>query len=184
MNKFIIITFILSSNFLLLGKQAPGDLAPVDNTKSDASKIIPDFINDKPKETSEAPIKSLPPINITPLHDYDVPDLKKLKEQPTTKNLHSPCVQEKKTLQHIHSEGKDILTVTYTSTSPEGYAFLKEKYPDLFEHAEKLHQKNFSAEKEMKPSLAKTGLSLEKNSQWILKSSMNNAPKLLQGIFY
>src|ERR1044071_556256 len=177
MNKFILITFIISSNFLLLGKKSPNNSVPINNAGPDASKIIHDFINNKQQETSESPIKNLPPIKITPLYDYDDPDLTKLKEQPTIKNLHSPHVQEKKTLHHIHSEGKDILTVTYTSTSPEGLAFLKEKYPDFFEQTEDFLQRALSTQETIEQPL-------EKSTQWILKSSMDNAPELLQGIFH
>src|SRR5436305_2061896 len=164
--KLILITFIISSNFLLFGKKALDNPAPV-NKGSDASEIIHDFINNKQKDPSESPIKNLPPIKITPLHD-DIPDLTKLKEQPSKKNNHSPYVQEKRTLQHIHSEGKDILTITYTSTSPEGLAFLKEKYPDFFERTEEFLQANLPTQETIEPPLTKT-------PQWILESSMDNA---------
>lgn len=165
---------MLSSNFLLLGKSNP---VPVNKTELDASEIIHNFINNEQQNTSESHIKNLPPIKITPLYDSNIPDLAKIKEQSTKKNNHSPHVQENKTLHHIHSEGKDILTVTYTSTSPEGLAFLKERYPDFFERTEEFVQANLPTQKAIKPPLEKTPL-------WILKSSMDSAPELLKGIFF
>ena len=59
MNKFIVITFILSSNFLLLGKRAPS-VKPTTTTKDE----------------SQISVKDLKPINITPLYPPTIDDLK------------------------------------------------------------------------------------------------------------
>lgn len=151
-NKFVFITLIVSSHFLLLGKNAP------DNTLS---------LN---KGGTEAPVKNFPPITITPLHDYDIPDIAK-----PEKRKHSPHVQEEKRLQHIHSEGKDILTITYTSIGPEGRAFLEEQYPDFFERTNAFIQEAFETQDSIKKPSTKI-------PEWLLESSINNAPALLKGI--
>src|SRR5579863_8750151 len=107
--KLILITFIISSNFLLLGKQAPDNPAHANKGKS------------------EVPIKNLPPIKITPLDD-DIPDL----------------------------------------------AELQKKYPETCEQPPST-QKNIPQTK---------NTPLIKPAQWILESSMENAPQLLKGIFF
>ncbi len=159
MNKFIIITFIITSQFLLC------DTTLQSNTPTDANKVIQKLIDD------------LPPIKITPLYAPDIPDITK-----PYKEKHSRHVKEEKKLQHIHSEGKDILTITYTSTSPEGLAFLKEQYPEFFETMEENIQKNSQTQNSIQPSLTKTPQSVTKIPHWLLESSINNAPFLLQGI--
>jgi len=159
MNKFILITFIISSNFLLLGKTTPSS---------------PTVTN---KDGSETPIKNLPPIKITPLYAPEIPDVAKPEKRPSEKRKHSPHVQEKITLQNkMAGEGKAILTITYTGTGPEGLAFLKEQYPDFFERTETLVQKHFSTQNSTNPPSTSM-------PQWLLESSMDNAPALLKGIF-
>lgn len=158
-NKFIFIILIISSNFLLLGKNTIDSAVPVN------------------KGGTEAPVKNFPPITITPLHDYDIPNI-----AGPEKRKHSPHVQEKKTLHHIHSEGKDILTITYTSTSPEGLAFLKEQYPEFFETVERHIQKTSQTQNSIQPSLTEMPQSVTRIPQWLLESSIDNAPFLLKGI--
>ena len=70
----------------------------------------------------------------------------------------------------------ELLICEHYSTGAEGYAFLKEKYPDFFERTEALIQKHFATE-------SSTNLPLTKIPQWLLESSINNAPALLKGIF-
>ena len=108
MNKFIVITFILSSNFLLLCKRTPS-IKPTITTKDE----------------SQISIKDLKPIKITPLHDSDIDDLIKLNEK--------------------RPENCEIVPLAQKNTDHIGQ--------------------------------------LVKPAQWILESSIDNAPELLKGIF-
>lgn len=123
-----------------------------------ASKTIDNFINSKQKETS-----------------YSSSDIAQTKKLPSDRRKHNRHVNEQIRLNHIHSEGKDILTITYTSTTPEGRAFLKEQYPDIFERAEDFVERNSIDQNPTKPASTKM-------PQWLLQSSIKNAPDLLQGI--
>jgi len=161
-HRIIFLSLSIFSSSLAIANP-PINIKPLN--EPDASEIIHNLINNKQQKTSEFPIKNLPPITITPLYDYDIADLIKLIEQSPRKNDHSPHVQEKRTLQYFHSEGKHILTITYISTSPEGLAFLKEKYPDTFEDIEKIHQKCLFPQKTIETPLSKIESSLEKKSQ-------------------
>jgi len=155
MNKFILTIFIFTSNFLLLGATEP--------TSS----------NDKNKK----PIENYKPLIITPLYAPDIPDTAKPEPLPSEKKKHSSHVQEKITFQNkMASEGKAILTFTYIGIGPEGLAFLKEQYPDFFERTEVLVQKHFSTQNSTNPPSTRI-------PQWLLESSMDNAPALLKGIF-
>ena len=58
MNKFIITTFMLSSNFLLFGKKPPSEKPT--NVK---------------KNEPQTSIQNHPPITITPLHEPSIEDL-------------------------------------------------------------------------------------------------------------
>jgi len=109
MNKFIIITFIFSSNFLLLGKRVRS-AKPTTTTKDE----------------SQIPVKNLPPIKITPLHDYEIDDLIKLSEKHPENCKDAPPAQ--KNTHHIRP--------------------------------------------------------IVKPAQWIIESSIDNAPELLKGIFF
>ena len=158
-NKFLLIVLIFSSQFLLCNTT----LSP--NTSTDASQVIQNFID------------GVPSLKITPLYDPDIPDGVR-----PNKEKHSRYVDEKKKFQHIHSEGKDILTITYTSRSPEGLAFLKELYPEFFETMEGHSQKTSEAQDSITPPLIKRPPSVTKIPQWLLESSIKNAPALLKGI--
>ena len=160
MKKLILTTFIIFSNFLLFGKTTPSSNPTTTN-----------------KGSSQISIDDLPPINITPLYAPNIPDVTKPEKRPSEKRKHSPHVQEKITLQNkMAGEGKAILTITYTGTGPEGLAFLKEQYPDFFERTEALVQKHFSTQNS-------TNQPSTRMPQWLLESSMDNAPALLKGIF-
>ncbi len=162
-NRFILIIVIFSSNFLLLSKQIQDNHAPVNKGELDA------------------PIKNLPPINITPLYAPDISDIAKPEKLPSEKRKHSQHVQEKTTFENkMVSEGKVILTFTYTGIGSEGFAFLKEQYPDFFERMEESFQKNLSTQNVANQPLIDS--SSTKIPQWLLESSMDNAPVLLQGI--
>lgn len=155
MKKFILITLILLSNSLLLGKT---------------------ISSNNPTTTNKGGSQDLSPINITPLYAPEIPDVARLEKLPFEKSKHSRHVQEKVTLQNkMTSEGKVILTITYTGIGPEGFAFLKEQYPDFFERTEALVEKHLSTQNS-------TNSPSTRMPQWLLESSMDNAPALLKGI--
>src|SRR4030095_3805792 len=158
MKKFILTTLIISSS-LLLGKKTPSSNPADADTRSQIS------------------IDNLPPINMTPLYPPEIPDIARYEKMPSEKSKHSSHVQEKITLQNkMASEGKVILTFTYIGIGPEGLAFLKEQYPDFFERTEALVPKHLSTQNS-------TNQPSTRMPQWLLESSMDNAPALLKGIF-
>lgn len=163
--KLILTILIVASNFLFFGKITPSS-NPTTMSKGD----------------SQISINDLPPLEITPLYPPTIPGVTKPKQQQSERDKHSPHVQEKMRLENkMASEGQAILTITYTATGLEGYAFLKEKYPNFFEITESLEQKQLSTQNSRQPHL--TQPSPTKIPQWLLESSMNNAPALLKGIF-
>ncbi len=159
MKKFIFITLIIASSSLLFSK--PKSLKkPAISNKNDSQKSIND----------------LPPLK--PLYKDEIPVITQTEQsRPEKRHVERNVVLQDK----MAIEGKVILTFTYIGTGPEGYAILKDRYPDFFEKAKPLEQEQLSTQNSKQPH------SIEplpiKIPQWLLESSIDNAPALLKGIF-
>ncbi len=83
-NYQIIFLSLSIFNGLLATEVYPVSIKPLD--EADVFEIMRNFINNQDdtipvsKDGSEAPVKNLPPINIKPLHDYDIHDFVKFEK--------------------------------------------------------------------------------------------------------